>query len=265
MGSPIIFFNKSKLDISNSNVEITADNGQSYVDYLRNRNNTSAWVTTGSVDADLTEIEFNFGETRSITDILLIKHNFKAFTVKYWNGSAWTAFSTPIAETTNTKETNWYQFTEVDTTKLQLIIQGTQTANEDKFMYQFIATTQMGQLEGWPMITGVEHDRNRTKTQALSGKMSVNENIGGFRCKLSVPHYKIIEDLEIIEAMYEKNEGFLVWLCGGSESQFYFAAKGYRLEDIYLMKCSNEYNPDYAKGIYINGLEIKIQLDEVID
>lgn len=265
MGSQIIFFDKNKIDISNQNAVITSTEAEEFVDFMRNRNNTSAWVTTGSVDADLTTLIFDFGERRTIDNILLIKHNLKAYTLKYWNGSTYVNFSTPVAETANALATTRHTFDEVETSKIQLIIQGTTVANSDKYIYQFIATTLLGQFEGWPVISNVELDRNRTKIQALSGKTSINENIGGFKCQLAVPNWKITDDIGIVEALYDKNEGFLMWLCGGNEDQFWYKARGYRLEDLYLMKCVNEYSPEFVKGIYISGLELKIKLEEAID
>ncbi len=266
MGQQIIFFDKNKLDIANANAVLTASEANAYVDYVRNRDNTSAWITTGSVDANLTNIVFDFGERRTITDIVLILHNLGAYTIQYWDGvSTYLDFSTPIAVTGNTAETTKHVFTEVETSKVKLIIQGTITANQDKFIHQFVATTRIGQLEGWPVIKNSKVNRNRTKTSALSGKTSVNENIGGFQCQLAVGFWKSVDDLVIVEILYNKNEGFLMWLCGGDESQFPFAPQGYRLEDLFLMKCVNEYSPDFVKGVYINGLDLTIQLEEAID
>lgn len=266
MAKQIVFFNKNKLDISNPNAVLTASQGNDYIDLVRNRSNLNGWITTGSVDADATNIIIDFSELRSISEIILIKHNFKSFNIRYWDEvSAYVDFSTPINETTNSAETNGYSFDEVQTSKIKIIIFGTTISDSDKYLAQLIATSTIGRLTGFPVIRGSTIDKNRTSTSMLSGKKSVISNIGGFTCDLAIPYWNIIADLQIVESIYDATEGFLVWICGGDEAQFLTQIKGYRLEDLFLMKCQNEYNPDFVKGVYINGLDLKIKLVEVVD
>lgn len=265
MGAGILFFKKNNLDFSNENVVITASQGQDYVDFVRNRSNRSAWLTTGSVDADNTTFEVDFGQEVLIDDILLIKHNFKNYNVKYWNGSSYVNFSPAISETTNTATTTRYAVTQVGTTKILLTILGTMVANEDKRLFQFIATTKIGQLSGYPVIKDPVLGRNRLKSQMLSGKQFIRENIGNFSVKLQLPIYSNDEDLTIFEELFDSNEGFLVWLCGGDASQFRNERQAYRLEDIFLMKCTSEYKPEWYKGLYTTGQVVKIELGEVVD
>lgn len=264
MASQPIVFDKNKLDISNPNVTLTASQAQAYADSVRNRSNANAWITTDSVDADNTTFEADFGEQRTLTDLILIRHNFKAFTIEYWN-SGWVAFATPIVETVNSSDVSHYNFPEITTERIRITITGTMVANSDKFLYQLIATTRIGQFKNWPVISGVELDRNRVKTQALSGKYSIIENVGGFQCTFRVNFWRTQSDLDIVETLFDATEGFLIWLCGGDQAQFFAARKGYRLEDIFLMKCENEYSPNYVKGVYTNGLDLSLKLVEVVD
>jgi hypothetical protein len=138
-------------------------------------------------------------------------------------------------------------------------------ADADKYLFQFISTTQIGQLQGWPVIKSPTVSRNRKTNKMLSGKILVKENIGAFTTSLTVKILSIDNDLTIIESMYASNEGFLVWLCGGDESQFKNERIGYRLEDIYLMKCTNEWRPEWSDGLYTSGMKINIQLKESVN
>lgn len=263
--SQIIFFEKNKCDYSLSDVTTTASQGSAYADYALNRSNQSAWVTSGSVDADNTSLVIDWSDQKRITDIILVLHNFKAYTIQYWDGSLYQDFSPAISETTNTVDTTHHKFTEVITSKVKLIITGTMTANQDKVLRQFIATKQIGQLDAWPVIDNPTISRNRQKTTMLSGKQSIRENVGLFTCKLKIAYLKSDADCLIVESLFESNEGFLVWLCGGVETQFATVRKGYRLEDIYLMKCSNEYMPEWYQGVYKTGMVVDMQLVEVVD
>jgi len=266
MTTPIYFFNKNKLDISNPNAILTASQAQAYVDFVRNRKNDSYWITTGSVDADLTNIVFDFVDERDVDFIMLVNHNFKAYTVQYWDGAAYVNFSQVIAETVNTTDTTFHSFTKVATTKLKLIIQGTMILNADKRMAQFIASTEIGQLNDYPEIKAPAFDRNLARTEMLSGKNSLIENIGGFTVTLDKANWKTAADLAIVETLFFINNGFLVWLCGNDIQQFGASSlRGYRLQDIFLMKCSNDYSPEYMKGLIEQGIGITLKLVEVVD
>lgn len=267
MASQIIFFYKNRADYSYTNVVASASEGNTYAPYVLNRSNLSAWLTTGSVDANNTTLTIDFSEKRTVSDIILIKHNFKSFNIKHWDdvSSSYQDFSPPINETTNTAETSYYVVTTLETSKIQITILGTQVANEDKFLYQFIATQRIGQLYGWPQIVSPTLSRNRITNQMLSGKLNVVENIGAFMCQLTVDSWSNDGDLSIVENLYDSNEGFLVWLCGGDETQFKTVRQGYRLEDLFLMKCTDEYTPEYNDGVYNNGIKIQMTLQEVID
>ncbi len=265
MAGQILFFKKSRCDFSIESVVASASQGSAYAAFALNRNNTSAWITSGSVDADNTTFDVDLGEMKDISQILLLKHNFKAFTVKYWDGATYQAFSPSISETTNTAASNRYTVTAQSTSKLRIQITGTQVVNADKYLYQFIATELVGQLEGWPVITNPEHNRNKIASMMLSGKLNVSVNVGGFRCDLKVDNWKSSADLTIVEALYNSNEGFLVWLCGGDETQFASVRQGYRYEDLFLMRTTDNYRPEYVRGLYKSGFAIDIKLAEVIE
>jgi len=263
MSYQIKFFNKSWSDFETPSVVATASEGQTYAYLPFNRSNLNAWQTTGSADANNTTYVVDFGTTRSVHSLILLIHNFKAFTVKYWNGTTYVDFSTPIAETANTASSSFYSFTSVDTNKIKITITACMVVDDDKFLFQFIATTLIGQLAGWPIISKHNVSKNRVINQMLSGKSVVFENTGFFSCNLSVERWTSNADLTIVEALYNSTEGFLVSLCGGSETQFKTTRQGYRKQDLFLMKCTNEYSADYYSGIYNSGVNISIDLMEV--
>lgn len=270
MAEQIYFFKKNYIDLTFDGVTITvtdtvaSNKGQDFVDYIRNRKNSSAWLTTGSTDAANTTLEVDWGSSKELNSIILIGHNFKAFTVQYWTGVAWADFSTAIAETTNTAETNYYSFDSVNTTKIQIIITGTQVADADKILKQLIATDEIGQLNGWPVIKRPTASTNKSISRSLSGKVYVAEGIGAFSCQLTVENWNNDADLTIIETVYEAGEGVHVWLCGGDEDQFSSKRVGYRLEDLYFMRPTDEYRPEFFRGLYQTGIKFQMKLEEAI-
>lgn len=272
MGAQIRFFKKNLIDLANEDASITVTDatatstGQTFINYLRNRNNTSAWMTTGSNDAANTQLDIDLGVERDITDILLIKNNFKAYTLKYYNGATYVDFPTAIAETTNALDTKHHEFASTSAKLLRLIITGTMVADADKRLFQLIVTEKKsgsGVLEGWPIIKNPLHDSNKKTSVMLSGKTNLVEGTGAFKVDLEVGNWKIQTDIDIVESIYFGREATLVWLGGGDESQFGVLPQGYRKEDIYLMRPVNSYEPEFFKN-YTTGLKILMKLQECI-
>ena len=268
--SQIKLLYKNYVDIDNPNVTLTVtdavatSSGQDIVDFIRNRNNNSAWLTTETSDAANTTLDIDLGDVQFIDTLILIGHNFKSFTIQYWD-SGWTDFSTAIAETTNTDSSTEFTFTEVLTNKLQLILTGTQTADEDKVLKQLIVTKLLRQLEAYPEIKNPSHTTNRSISKMISGKSNFVSQIGGFNVDLVLKYWNNDDDLSAIETIYTNRLPVLVWLCGGDEDQFKFKRIGYRKEDIYLMRPSNDYVPQWFSSIYTTGIDITIKLVEVVD
>jgi len=273
MGSQIKFFEKNNIDLSNPNGEIivtdaiATNDGQDFVNFMRNRNNSSAWITTSSTDAANTTLVFKFGSEVEITDIMILKHNLKAYTIQYWNGSSYVDFSTTISETTNSLDNTNHSFDMVSTAMLQMVISGTMVVDADKFIRQFIATSKLltGQLRGWPQIGLPKHSTNKKINKMLSGKVNVVESIGGFSITFSVSNWNIDSDLSLIEEIYFGKRGVLVLLSGHDESQFSSKRVGYRNEDVYFMRCTNDYTPLFVSGIYSNGINISVKMSEAIE
>lgn len=272
MAKQIRFFKKNIIDISNDEVTLTVtdaiafDTGQGVVDYIRNRNNNSAWVTTNSTDAANTQLDVEWLTGRDVTSLILVKHNFKAFTIQYWDGAAFQDFSIPINQSSNSAETSIFEFNSVSTHKIRIIITGCQVVDDDKHLYQLIVSEKLGTgiLDGWPVIQAPTHDTNKKQTKMLSGKIFLLESLGSFSCTLNVDFWRSANDLSIVEDVYFRREGVLLWLCGGDETQFNYTAIGYRLEDLYLVRPVNNYDPEWVKGVYSSGLKISMQLAEAI-
>lgn len=264
MAGQIIFFDKNKADYEQDFVTVTASEGDATADRVLNRSNLDGWVTEGSQDSSNTTFEIDLVDTREIDSILLAGHNFKSFKVEYWTGAAWAAFSPAIDETAETADGSFFEVASVSSSKVKLTVRGTQTADDDKILKQFIVTRKIGQLDAWPVIKSPKLDRDLRKNKMLSSKLHLVESVETYSAKLDVKILKLDADLELIETLYEMNEGFLFWPCGGDESQFSSIRKGYRFEDIYLVRAMNPHSPGFYKGLYQSGIQITIDLAEVI-
>lgn len=264
MATQVKFYRKNRADLTNQDVVYTASQGQATISAAFDRRNLFGWQTTGSVDSDNPTVEVDFVDTRDIDTIFLLGMNFKSYTLQYWNGAAYVDFSPVISVSGNADDNKVHTFTEVSTSKVKLTVTSTIVTDADKLLKQFILTKALGQFSGWPEIRRPEVSRNRRTKDMLSGRANVNTNIGGFKCRMRVKHWSSQADLTLVETLYNANEGFLTWIAAGDESQFSTALEGNRFEDIYLMQCSNEYSPERVRGIYTNGVNLELKLEESI-
>lgn len=273
MSQQLRFFRKNLIDLSESNTSIAitdavaTNTGENFVNLMLNRNNDSGWATTGSTDAATTTMVVTINEELDFDTIVLVGHNLKSFTLKYWNGSAWTDFSTAVNETTNTKDTNLFQFNNVTSAQIQLVINGTQTADEDKIIRQLIVTRKIesGAFEGWPILQKPSVDLSRKAIETISGKSKVTQRVGSYSVSLKFQTWPSDNDLTLLEALHFYHpKGFLFWPTGGDEDQFRYKRIGFRNKDIYLCGVISEWIPEWDSGVYVNGINMTVRLVEVI-
>jgi hypothetical protein len=269
MAQQIRFFEKNYIDLNNESCTIdvidnnSSNNGQDIVNFLRNRNNTTAWVTSGSQDSYSTQLVFNFGGAFLVDSIILVEHNFKSFVLEIFNGSNWIEIAD---ETTNDKTTSFYQFDETLAQQGRITINGTMIADDNKRMFQTIFTKKFvhGQLESWAEVSGVLDQKKKVST-TLSGKANITQSIGGYTIKLAIKSVTSVKDIEMFQEMYDRYyEGFLMWLSGGDESQFTAPIKMWRNRDIFLVKPSDNYSSEWFENLYRSGTPVSINFREVI-
>jgi hypothetical protein len=203
----------------------------------------------------------------------LALNNFKAFTVKYWNGSAWTEFSsvvtkegtqTNITETNNSKESNYYEFATVSTDKIQITITTTKTTNAEKEVYQVIATSELGIFSGYPNIQRNFDRGSVAKKTSINGFSKFSILFEQFSARLTFASYPTEADHTLIQLLWDSKQEFLIYPCGGNEAQFrYQNLKGNRLEDIYLVWFDSAWNPNYSENVYSLALNYDVSIIEV--
>lgn len=238
------------------------------------KNPITFWTSVGSDDTTTETLIQTFPETQ-IDRLLFQDHNFKEFVSEYWNGSSWTAFTdvvgidgprSGISETDFADDTAYYETALVTTTGLRTQVTKTQVPDAQKFITQIIATTEIGTLQGFPTIKAPAHSRNSRVKPMLSGKVLVQKGIDSFAVTLDFDRYptSLVADLDLAMSLFDEEDPFLVWLCGGRRGASYFryTPRGMRLKDIYLMQLTKDVKPELLSGVYINPVSIQLTLEE---
>lgn len=261
-------YEKNKLDLDFSAVTLSVtdnvadDSGDDFVDQLRDRSNFTGWGTTGSTDAALTRIDIDTIDSYEIDTIILVNMNFKAYTLQYWNGSAFVDFSTPINETNNEASTKMHTFANPDAHIFRLTIQGVMIVDADKLMSQLIFTRLIGEFSDQPEITKMEFDTNRKATRLVSGKRHVSQKANSLNVTMQFPPNKTQNDIDLIKDIFESFEGRLISFIGVDDVNLPVVVQGFQNKDLFLMTPTNNLDTAWEQGFFDFGQVNRIDLVE---
>lgn len=242
-------------------------------DFILDVSRYTRWESINSNDSTTEIITINLGEEKTVDRIIIARHNFKSFNIKYNAAVDFTNVSGldgdlagGILETTYDKDTAYYKVDPVTVSSITITVHTTQVADEQKYLGEFIATTEIGTFKGFPRVQNVKHNRNIKATKALSGKNVIQKSYETTTFNIRFKTYPVQSDIDIVEICHEREDSFLVWLCGGryGEEHFTIEQRGWRLRDIYNMQTSRPIDANYEKGIYQNGANTRLSLVEVI-
>ena len=230
------------------------------------------WESLASNDLTTETIVITLPAATTIGVIFIASHNLKDFDIKYNAAQDFTNVSGidgdlvgGIVETAFVDDTAYYTFDPVSVTSITITANKTQIVDAQKFITFFMATTELGTLAGFPRIQKVRHSRNIKSTKVLSGKGVIQKSHETTSFEMRFKTHPIQADITLLETLYDREESFLVWLCGGRRGTDFFTIeqKGWRLRDVYNMQSTKALGADYEKSIYQNGVNSRMSLIEV--
>lgn len=259
---------------------ISASSGNTSAVYALDRNPFTYWRSVSSNDLTTETIEVDLPSVVSINRLLFLDLNWKQFTVKYDLSGVWTDFTSVsgldgslaggISETTFHDNTAYYEFAPVSTGKIQIQILKTQVVDQDKYVAQIISTTEIGTLLGFPKIKPIGLSRNERSAQALSGRYIIQKSDESASFQISFENYTPAQayngDLDLTMTLFDRDDPFIVWLCGGRRGTNYFnyTLRGFRLLDAYTMQINRPFDLSYDTSVYSLGVNSIVQLQEHI-
>lgn len=272
----IAFFSRSKCLVQDGTV-ITASSGQAAADRCLDRNPLSYWRSVGSSDAVTETIEIEFTEAMTFDRIFLVDHNFKSYNIQYFNGSIYTHFTSVIGlsgsmanitETVYARDTSYYEFTQVTSTKIRIQVTTTQTTNAQKSLNQVIVTSELGTLQGYPVIKSPELNRNLQNQKMLSKRTLSFKSDETFKVQLDFKDYpnRLSDDVDLMFELHDTDDTFLIWICGGRFGSNYFrkTLRGYRLRDVIAVQMVSALKPVYSDNVYVNQVNFSTQFEEAV-
>ncbi len=266
----ISFFKNSKALFKDGSVA-TASSNDALAKNILADNTSIGWFSDGSDDTTIETIVITMPSKVDLDRLFALGHNWKEFTIKYHDGISFVDFTTVIglngalgggiAETVFALDAAYYEFDKVNTDMIEITITKTQVVDEEKFLDRFFATEELGTFEGYPLAVP-KYMNNEVAQKVLSSKFNIQKSIPTEEINMSFKSYPVQADYDLIEGLFDGNDPFFVWLCGGrfGEPFFVIDIKGFDLKDLFLMQTKGKFNPKYFKNIYINGFDAKIKL-----
>lgn len=169
-----------------------------------------------------------------------------------------------IDESTFALDTAYYEFSPINLTEIVITANTTQVADAEKYLTQFVATNELGTLDGFPNMNGITLDRNDRKEKAISGRVHIEKGYESAGFDLALRTYGEQDDIDLLDSLHEMEEPFLVWLCGGDPDQFRLEQRGFRLQDLYQMKIDQQMKNAYDRNIYVLGVNQNYSFIEVV-
>lgn len=233
----------------------------------------TVWESIGSDDTTTEEVIINLGADRTFDRIFLLDMNFKNFDVMYWDGAAYVHFASVlaineeskanIAETTYSRDTAYYEFTEVTTDLIRIRILSTQMTDEQKYLTTLVATSELGTFNGFPKVSP-RSDRNEIKNETLSNKFVIQKTTPSKDITMRFSRYPDSDDLALLEELFDREDPFLVWLCGGrvGSDYFKFNQMAWKLKDLINMQLTGSFSNEFDDGIYKLGFNKSLKFEE---
>lgn len=268
MTNGVSFFDKS-LCLFKDGAIATASTNPAAENLVLGQDKYYRWESSGSDDSQTETITITFPNAVEISRLFVLGHNLKNFSITTADGSFLNVNSldatggTGISETAYNRSTAYYEFTPVTLNDLTITMNTTQTVDAEKFVTQIIATNEIGTLRGFPNVSEIGIDRNLIKDKSITGRSIIEKGheVVGFSMSLnSYPHQ---EDIDILDALHNRENPFLVWLCGGKPDNFRLKQRGWRLEDVYQMQVAGAIANGYEKNVYTLGARARYSFEEV--
>lgn len=270
----IKFFEQAK-NLFKDGATILATSNTEAAKYVLDLNRYTQWVSVASNDLTTEELTITLNGNKTIDRLFLLDINFKEFEVKYWNGSAWASFTNVIGpngvsyanagSTSYALSSAYFEFDQVTTGQLKISCLKTQTANAQKYLTTFLATKELGTFQGLPRIEP-KVMRNEEKVKSLGGKYLVQKGYETYQIKISLKSHPYQVDLDLVDTLFNSEESFLVYPCGGRYGSTYFRLdqKGFGIDDVFNMQLVGALDSKYEKGVYTLGASKNITLEEHI-
>lgn len=256
----IKFFEKNLIKKS---AEIKVSSGDVVKNQMVNDDRRQVW-RAGRKFSESEEIIILIDGEVSFDRLILINHNFKTYEIEYYVDT-WVSL---FRGDGFVGDTLYIEKSLSNVSKIRLTVQDIQEGKDEAFLGQILLTNEIGTLKGYPKMNSISLSKNMNRKQMLSGRWKIDKRGAEvFATSLTFRDYpaELKEDIDLVFKLWDRDE-FYIWPCGGRSGREYFSytLRGFRLQDIYRVQISNNINESYSKNIYTAGVNLSVNMYEVV-
>ena len=254
---------KDGATIAASTADGAADNVLSMNRYLR-------WDSVGSNDSTTEVLTITFDGNKTFSRLFLVDMNGKDFRVYYDTNQDFAGVVgvdgdlTGVNVTEYAKDSAYFEFDEVTAGNIRIEIYNTQVANAEKYLTFAGITSEIGTFTGFPDVKP-STDSNEKRSQVQTGKYVTQKNFEIFDAQISL-EYVDQGDITLLNTIYETQDPFLIWLCGGKHGISSFSAefKNWRLKDLYQVQTFGQIRTVWRNNIYTSSPITSVRVAEEV-
>jgi len=129
-----------------------------------------------------------------------------------------------------------------------------------------VISNEIGTLQGYPIVKDATKDRKLRKSILLNGRSFITKSLEVMRFTIDFKNYPpgLEDDLNLVYSLFDRDENFLTWLCGGRSGDPYFKyqLRGFRAEDLIETQVVNIFKDSYRNNYYNGVVKLKLSLEE---
>lgn len=240
---------------------VSVSSGSSTMWYATDNNKYTRWTTSDqSGTADLAYWIRDFGVARDVTDIYIYQSNIKNINCVY--GTSDTQLPNAVVTRTVDGMHHHFKFDSVNTTQFKLSGTGTLVNNEEKYINEVYAFSEIGTFD-YPVNFKGKLVKSQVDHKLENGKHFVINKGNALEGELQFRSHVSTNDVELFNTIVFRDSEFHLWLNGGNESQFKYPFYPYRFCDMFKVSLIKDIQPSYTDNYYKAGLNAKLKIVEV--
>lgn len=252
------FFTKNRINSGSTFVLTSAPSISTSALFDRKRSPKLASIGSNDATDEVWQITFIGDVAKNISAILMDNHNIKSGDIKYWNGSSYVNFSTPITLSGNAAETSFFSFTQVSTSRLQFTFSTTMVVNAQKYVGEITAFDLIGTPSRVPSSFVIsQKERSVIHETANGGNVYV---FFGKKSKIKLTFSDAsYSDIDLFLSLKELGDVFFIYPSGGL---YEGVDIGLRLKDIYQVNYVNDFSPNLKANVLEVNQSLALELQE---
>lgn len=224
------------------------------------------WLTSGAnTDGTAVTLEMDYGTSRTFDCFYVYNTNIEDIIIQYWNGSTWVDVDSSNATIVKSSGNN-FVFAKMNSaltvTKVRIYGEDTIDANNEKYVTQFLAFSELGQFEYFPELKPrIKVVQNTFRT--TDAKSIVIDRGEAFEADIIFKSHVNANDIALATTLLERKESFYIWPNGGDEAIFSYSFRPFRFKDIYKVSIIGDNEPEFTRNYYKAGYNNTIKVKEV--